>query len=97
MSTNPASTANNNLNFVPISGKWDFIEVDINVNYALKKFNEKVGHSYDWAGALGWGLPLLHQSDNKEYCFEICAEMMNLDKPEKWTPLRFIKFFKKKE
>ena len=78
------------------SGNWDLIELkDFNTEYALAVFDSKKGHSYDWLGALGWGLPFLKQSKNKEYCFEITAEMLGLPNAETWTPERFVKLLKK--
>lgn len=35
MSINPASTANNNLNFVPIKGKWDFMPLPFKASTAI--------------------------------------------------------------
>lgn len=82
------------------SGKWDYIYIG---NYlekagedkALEIFNKKKGKPYDWFGALGFGLPFLKQNKEKDYCFEINAEMLGLQNPNKWTPLKFIKLFGK--
>lgn len=35
MSINPASTANNNLNFVPIAGKWNFMKLPFKASTAI--------------------------------------------------------------
>ena len=77
------------------SGKWDIVDLSsfIDTAYALEVFKTKEGNRYDWFGALGFGLPFLKQDPNKEFCFEICATMLNLPGPAKWTPARFIKHF----
>jgi len=69
------------------SGKWDVIEVDGDVNKALGVFNSRLGNKYDWTGAIRWGLPFIKQNPNKDYCFELVAEMLNLKNPSKWSPL----------
>lgn len=83
------------------SGKWDYIDItdDLGVEgveNALSIFKKKEGRKYDWFGALGFGLPFLKQDKNKEYCFEICAEMLGFNKPYKYTPTKFIRVLGKK-
>ena len=83
------------------SGKWDWIDITDDLgkegaDYALDVFNIKKGRKYDWFGALGFGIPFLKQDKTKEYCFEINAEMLGLQKPHKYTPNRLIKIFGKK-
>lgn len=78
------------------SGKWDYIELPNEyTNKALEVFNLKRGNKYDWFGALGFGLPFLKQDTNKDYCFEINAEMLGLDTLKMYSPVDFINYFSK--
>ena len=79
------------------SGKWDYIDITSQADkeYALKVFESKKGKKYDWLGALGFGLPFFKQNSNKEYCFEITAEMLGLAHPSKVTPTELINIFGK--
>jgi hypothetical protein len=72
------------------SGKWDLFSIEINKESAIEVFNYNKGKSYDWLGAVKWGLPLLNQNKNKYYCFEIIAEMLGLDTPSKCLPSDLI-------
>jgi hypothetical protein len=69
------------------SGKWDLVAIDADADYAKAVFNTRKGNKYDWTGAIRWGLPFLKQNPKKDYCFEIVAEMLNLNNPSKWTAL----------
>lgn len=77
------------------SGKWDYIDITgkVDKEYALKVFESKKGKKYDWFGALGFGLPFLKQNPDKEYCFEITAEMLHLPDASKVTPTKLIALF----
>ena len=77
-----------------LSGKWDYIELPKEYEEkALEVFFKKQGNKYDWFGALGFGLPFLKQDTNKEYCFEINAEMLGLDNSKMHSPVDFINYF----
>lgn len=82
------------------SGKWDYIDITDDLGkdgltLAMSIFKQKEGREYDWFGALGFGIPFLKQDKNKEYCFEINAEMLGLQKPHKYTPNKLIQLFGK--
>jgi hypothetical protein len=69
------------------SGKWDLVDLHIDPSYALSVFMSKQDNTYDWSGAIRWGLPFLKQNPMKYYCFEIIAEMLGLENPSMWTAL----------
>lgn len=79
------------------SGKWDYIDITsfVDKEHALEVFNSKRGKKYDWFGALGFGLPFLKQNPDKEYCFEITAEMLGFANPAKVTPQELIDIYGK--
>lgn len=67
--------------------KWDFIDLPIEWEESIrKKFNSKVGLSYDLLGNFGFIFPALNNRDDRYFCSEIVAECLGLEKPELFSP-----------
>lgn len=76
---------------------WDFIEIDLAHDQALEaltKFNEIRGQKYDWIGIL---FSQLIKTDGhargKWFCSEVCAYMLGLQKPHRYSPQNLYRRF----
>jgi len=49
--------------------KWDFFETDLNALDVLKRFETRVGTTYDWFSLLAFVIPTARDS-TRLYCFE---------------------------
>lgn len=75
------------------SGSWDLIRVSGDPDFALKWFKEHEGLPYDLWGAVKTVIPFSLNSEDKWFCSEACAAMLQLHKPRIWTPAALGRHF----
>jgi uncharacterized protein YycO len=72
---------------------WDVIDVPGDKIYALKWFVAHVGKKYDYLGAISSILPINLDKQNKFFCSEAIAYMLQLPYPRKHTPNTLKEYF----
>ncbi|SMB82389.1 hypothetical protein SAMN05660772_02091 [Pasteurella testudinis DSM 23072] len=75
--------------------KWDLIPVELDEDRLIWFFYRTQGKRYDWFGAVGIVLPFRH-AKSKYFCSEWCAEMLELEKPEQYSPNDLAALYHKK-
>lgn len=74
--------------------EWEFIDVPV-TNIELFTFYAKTQDcGYDYCGCINC-IIRFHQHKNRYFCSEWCAELLKLEKPEKYTPYKLYALLKK--
>lgn len=74
-------------NIVLDPAKWDVLPVHINPERLVRVMGEETGRKYDRIGILAWGTPLARlQEGRKWFCSELCAHVIGLDDPWRYSP-----------
>ena len=73
---------------------WDFIPVDIEQAKIVDFYYETRGMKYDFLGAIGLVIPFLHQDKKKWFCSEWCANVLGLEKPSQYSPVKLSESIK---
>lgn len=69
------------------SDHWDYLEIDCDADFALKMFESKKGHKYDYLGiALTQFMPLNIHDKIKEFCSEIVSLMLKVEDAHRYSP-----------
>ena len=80
------------------SDHWDFVDVDMSVGDsldAITKFSEILGKKYDWIGIFfSQFIKADGHERHKWFCSEVCAYMLGLDKPHRFSPQDLYRQFK---
>lgn len=76
------------------SGHWDFFEADA-PRLEEEEMRKHIGKGYDFMGILlSQILPLKRHSKRRFFCSELCAHMMGLSAPQKYSPDDLVKHIK---
>lgn len=69
--------------------KWDLVEIDLNQAKVREFYNKTINKKYDLIGAVGTVLPL-PQRQSRYFCSEWIAELLDFDKPHKYSPQKLL-------
>ena len=59
--------------------KWDYIDINIkDINNTIEFLNSVLGNKYDYAGILGFILPIQDRS-NRWFCSELASNILKID------------------
>lgn len=80
---------------INLAEHWDVYPLKMSLNELQVNywFNLHVGQRYDWIGAIGSAAGLDLSRDNKKYCSQACALVLNLDNST-ITPGKLCKLLK---
>ena len=86
-STSPRDLQVRKKSIVPTDGRWDFIDVEVDLDYVVGFYDRTKGAKYDWLGiALSQFIPINVHYKSRWFCSEWCAEAMRLDEPHRYSP-----------
>mgnify|MGYP002641809513 CR=1 FL=1 len=86
-STSPRDLQVRKKKIVPTEGRWDFIEVDTDLDYIINFYSSTEGMKYDWLGIfLSQFIPLGIQSERRWFCSEWCASALKLTESSQYSP-----------
>lgn len=66
--------------------KWDIVEVDGDLDFALKVFSKHAGCGYDYLGLVGFLVRVIPGEKDKFFCSELCAMMLGLQDAWRFSP-----------
>jgi hypothetical protein len=83
------------------TNKWEYIDIDLNLNILLQIYNKTKDCKYDYSGILGFVLPL-QDRENKWFCSEWVSNVLKcsgdkrlyLKEPSKISPNKLYKIIK---
>jgi hypothetical protein len=84
--------------------KWEYIDIDLNLNILLQIYNKTKDCKYDYLGILGFVLPL-QDRENKWFCSEWVSNVLKcsgdkrlyLKEPSKISPNKLFSIMLKKD
>ena len=86
-STSPRDLQVRKKSIVPTDGRWDFIDVEVDLDYVVGFYDRTKGAKYDWLGiALSQFIPINVHYKSRWFCSEWCAEAMRFDEPHRYSP-----------
>lgn len=75
---------------IPSPDRWDVIGITADTTYAFNFFQKHKGKKYDYFGAGGVVLPLLHENPKRFFCNEFTGGALMIDKPWTFSPTTFV-------
>lgn len=66
--------------------KWDIVEVDADMAFAMEWFNKHEGAKYDYLGLVGYLIRIIPGKKNRFVCSEALCEMLGYKDAWRFTP-----------
>jgi hypothetical protein len=66
--------------------KWDIVEVDADMTFAMEWFNKHEGAKYDYLGLVGYLIRIIPGKKNRFVCSEALCEMLGYKDAWRFTP-----------
>jgi len=66
--------------------KWDIVEVDADMEYALYVFRQLEGCKYDYIGLVGFLIRIIPGVKKRFFCSELCAKMLGMKEAWRFSP-----------
>lgn len=73
--------------------EWIFFDIDISRLDIISFYSKTQDCDYDFCGCINCVIKY-HQHKNRYFCSEWCAELLKLDNPEKYSPVKLYRYFK---